>query len=491
MEPRRADGGPLIAQVRNHIADRWCDADSGRTQENRNPADLTEVVSHSAESGATDVQAAVEAARSGSAAWQALGPVRRGEIVMRAARLVGERRQEFAETITREQGKLLREALGEVDRTVALLEYTAGEGRRLGGATLPADDPRTVALTRRDPIGVVGLITPWNFPLAIPAWKVAPALLSGCPAILKPSPLTPQTAALLVECFVAAGAVGGVLNLVHGGREVGEALVKDPAVAGISFTGSVEVGRAIHTAGAPRFLRTQLEMGGKNAALVLADADLDQAADAIVSGAFGQAGQRCSATSRVVVDRTVHDALVSRLTERAAALRVGGGMDPEARLGPVVSAERLQACLAGVRQATAEGAVVATGGQRLTDGLPEGYFMAPTVLDGVRSDSHIAQEEIFGPVLSVIECDGLDDGLRIVNSVRYGMAAAIFTRDTSLALAALDRVEAGMLHVNRPGVGAYPHMPHVGVKESQYGPAECSLQVWDFYTQWRTACISY
>ncbi|WP_369260920.1 aldehyde dehydrogenase [Streptomyces sp. R35] len=491
MEPRRTAGGRVVAEVRNFIADGWCDAASGRAQESRNPGDLTEVVSRSPDSGSADAQAAVSAAEGALPAWRALGPVRRGEIVMRAARLIGERREEFAEAITREQGKLLREARGEVDRTVALLEYTAGEGRRLGGATLPADDPRTLALTRREPIGVVGLVTPWNFPLAIPAWKVAPALLAGCTAVLKPSPLTPLTAALLVECFVAAGAAGGVLNLVHGGQEVGEALVKDPAVAGISFTGSVEVGRAIHTAGAPRFLRTQLEMGGKNAALVLADADLDQAADAIVAGAFGQAGQRCSATSRVVVDRAVHDDLVRRLADRAAALRVGGGLDAGSQLGPVVSADRLRACLDGVRHAIEEGAVAVTGGERLTEGVPDGYFMSPTVLDGVRPDSYIAQEEIFGPVLSVIECDGLDDGLRIVNSVRYGMAAAVFTEDTSLAFEALDRIDAGMLHVNRPGVGAYPHMPHLGAKESQYGPAECSPQVWDFYTEWRTACITY
>ncbi|MFI6146624.1 aldehyde dehydrogenase family protein [Streptomyces sp. NPDC051109] len=491
MEPRRTAGDQRTAEVWNVIADQRCPAGSGRTQENRNPGDLADLVSRSPDSTAADAQEAVGAAQRALPAWRALGPIRRGAIVMKAARLIDARREEFAEAITREQGKLLREALGEVDRTVALLEYTAGEGRRLGGTTLPADDPRTLALTRREPIGVVALVTPWNFPLAIPAWKVAPALLAGCTAVLKPSPLTPLTASLLVDCFLEAGAQGGVLNLVHGGREVGEALVKDPAVAGISFTGSVEVGRAIHTAGAPRFLRTQLEMGGKNAALVLADADLDAAADAIVTGAFGQAGQRCSATSRVVVDRAVHDVLVEKLAARAATLRVGSGLDADAQLGPVVSADRLRACLDGTRHALAEGAVAVTGGDRLTEGVPDGYFMAPTVLAGVREDSYIAQEEIFGPVLSVLVCDGFEDGLRIVNSVRYGMAAAVFTADTSLALEALERIDAGMLHVNRPGVGAYPHMPHIGAKESQYGPAECSPQVWDFYLEWRTACIAY
>ncbi|WP_228984184.1 aldehyde dehydrogenase family protein [Streptomyces sp. DH12] len=491
MEPRRTAPAPAVAEVRNLVGDTWRDALSGRRQENRNPARLGEVVSRSADSDAADVRDAVAAAAAALPAWRELGPVRRGEIVMRAASLVRERREEFAVAITREQGKLLREARGEVDRTVSLMEYTAGEGRRLGGATLPADDPRTLALTRRHPLGVVGLVTPWNFPLAIPAWKAAPALVSGCTVVLKPSPLTPHTAALLVECLLAAGATGGVLNLVHGGRAAGEALVAEPAVAGISFTGSVEVGRAIHTAGAPRFLRTQLEMGGKNAALVLADADLDLAADAIVAGAFGQAGQRCSATSRVVVDRAVRDGLVARLTARAAALTAGDGLDPEAGLGPVVSEERLRACLDGVRRAVADGASVACGGERLDGPLADGCFMAPTVLVDVAPDSFVAQEEIFGPVLSVIDCDGFEDGLRVVNSVRYGMAAAVFTADQSLALRALDRIDAGMLHVNRPGVGAYPHMPHVGAKESQYGPAECSPQVWDFYTEWRTACVSY
>ncbi|MFF8383035.1 aldehyde dehydrogenase family protein [Streptomyces kanasensis] len=491
MEPRRTAPAPAVAEVRNLVGDTWRDALSGRRQENRNPARLGEVVSRSADSDADDVRDAVAAAAAALPAWHDLGPVRRGEIVMRAASLVRERREEFAVAITREQGKLLREARGEVDRTVALMEYTAGEGRRLGGATLPADDPRTLALTRRHPIGVVGLVTPWNFPLAIPAWKAAPALVAGCTAVLKPSPLTPYTAALLVECLLAAGATGGVLNLVHGGRAAGEALVAEPAVSGVSFTGSVEVGRAIHTAGAPRFLRTQLEMGGKNAALVLADADLDLAADAIVAGAFGQAGQRCSATSRVVVDRAVRDGLVARLTARADALTAGDGLDPDAGLGPVVSEERLRACVDGVRRAVADGASVVRGGERLGGALADGCFMAPTILVDVAADSFVAQEEIFGPVLSVIDCDGFEDGLRVVNSVRYGMAAAVFTGDQSLALRALDRIDAGMLHVNRPGVGAYPHMPHVGAKESQYGPAECSPQVWDFYTEWRTACVSY
>jgi aldehyde dehydrogenase (NAD+) len=479
------------AEVRNFVSGGWQGAADGRQAAGRNPGDLADLVSLAPASDVADAQQAVAAAKAALPGWRELGSIRRGELVMRAAGLVRDRREELAETITREHGKLLREAAAEVDRTVSVLEFTAGEGRRLGGATLPADDPHTIALTRREPLGVVGLVTPWNFPLAIPAWKIAPALVSGCTAVFKPSPLTPLTAALLVECFERAGVPAGVLNLVHGGREVGEALVKDPDVAGISFTGSLEVGRAIHTAGAPRFLRTQLEMGGKNAVLVLADADLDAAASAIVAGAFGQSGQRCSATSRVVVDRRVHAELCARLVRLTSALKVGNGFQPESAVGPVISDERLRACLSSIRQAVRGGAEILVGGGRLTENLPEGYFIQPTVLDNVRTTDFIAQEEIFGPVLSVIECDGLDDGLAAVNSVRYGMAAAVFTRDASAAFRALDRIQAGMLHLNRPGVGAYPHMPHVGAKDSQYGPPECSPQVWDFYTEWRTACVSF
>jgi aldehyde dehydrogenase (NAD+) len=346
-------------------------------------------------------------------------------------------------------------------------------------------------MTFRRPIGVVGLITPWNFPLAIPLWKVAPALLAGCTAVLKPSPFTPLTSALLVQAFADAGVPDGVLNLVQGDREPGEALVADERVAGISFTGSLGVGTAIHVAGAARLLRTQLELGGKNAVVVLADADLDAAVAAVVHGAFGQAGQRCSATSRVVVDARVKQELLARLTDRVAAMRVGPGTDPATDIGPVVNEQRMLACLAAVRGATEAGATVVCGGERVVDGVPDGFYVAPTVLSDVPWDSEIAQEEVFGPVLSIVDCDGFDDALRIANSVRYGMSGTIFTRVPARIFEALDRFEAGMLHVNRPGVGAYAHLPHSGSKLSQYGAPECSPQVWDFYTEWRSACIAY
>ncbi|WP_129666533.1 aldehyde dehydrogenase family protein [Phytoactinopolyspora endophytica] len=475
----------------NLIAGTWQPARDGTTRTNVNPADMTDTLGEFAESGKADADAAVAAAAAAAPAWRELGPIRRAEYLGEAQRLLAGRADEFARAITREQGKQLAEAQGEVKRALSILDFTRGEARRLNGETTPAEDPRTFAFTFRAPIGVVGLISPWNFPLAIPMWKVAPALLAGCPAVLKPSPFTPLTAALLVRLFQDAGLPDGVLNLVQGDRLAGEALVANPAVAGVSFTGSLPVGLAIQRAAAPRLLRTQLELGGKNAVVVLDDADLDGAADAIVHGAFGQAGQRCSATSRVVVDVRVKEQLLSGLIERAEALTVGPGVDDATDVCPVVNEDRMRACLDAVDAAQEAGAKIAAGGGRVTDGLPPGYYVRPTVLADVPWDSEIAQEEIFGPVLSVIDADGFDDAVRISNSVKYGMSATVFTRDVSRVFEAIDRFEAGMLHVNRPGVGAYAHLPHVGTKLSQYGAPECSPHVWDFYTEWRSACVTY
>jgi aldehyde dehydrogenase (NAD+) len=314
--------------------------------------------------------------------------------------------------------------------------------------------------------------------------------LSGCTAVLKPSPLTPLTSALIVQAFADAGLPDGVLNLVQGDREPGEALVADPRVAGISFTGSLPVGQAINAAGAGRLLRTQLELGGKNALIVLADADLDAAVEAIIHGAFGQSGQRCSATSRIIVDRKVRAALLDRLVPRVRAMTVGRGDSDDADIGPVVNDERLRACVAAIETAVADGAELAVGGKTVELDTP-GYYIEPTVLTDVRWDAEVAQEEVFGPVLSMIDCDGYDDAMRISNSVRYGMSGTIFTRDPALIFQALQDFQAGMLHVNRPGVGAYSHLPHMGAKASQLGAPECSPETWNFYTELRSACIRY
>lgn len=478
---------------RNHIGGAWTATE--QTRPNVNPADLDDQLGDFAESSAADATAAIDAAWAVRAPWEAAGPIERAAVVRRAARLIEADADLFAAAITREQGKRLGEARGEVDRALAIMEFMAGEGRRLNGITTPAEEPRTLAMTFRRPIGVVGLITPWNFPLAIPVWKVAPALVAGCTAVLKPSPLTPLTSALLVDAFHRAGLPDGVLNLVQGDRDPGAALVDDHRVAGISFTGSLPVGQAINVAGAGRLLRTQLELGGKNAVIVLADADLDAAAAAIIHGAFGQSGQRCSATSRVIVDRRVKDELVGRVMARAASLRVGPGDADGTDLGPVINEVRQDACLEAIERATAAGATVRCGGGparvERDGGELAGYYVEPTVLSEVGWDTELAQEEIFGPVLAVIDCDGFDDAVRIANSVRYGMSATIFTADQGSMFQALNVLDAGMLHVNRPGVGAYAHLPHMGAKASQLGAPECSPDTWAFYTDLRSACVRY
>ncbi|WP_410790135.1 aldehyde dehydrogenase family protein [Kribbella sp. C-35] len=479
-----------VDHLLNYVDGTWTASSGGRTRPNLNPADTGDVIGEFGESVAADVTAAVDAAAAAQQDWDAIGPIERAKVLTKAARLIEDRIEDFAATITREQGKRLGEARGEVTRGLAILEFHIGEARRMNGETTAAEEPRTVVLTFRRPIGVVGLITPWNFPLTIPIWKVAPALLSGCTAVLKPSPLTPLTAALLVQAFHDAGVPAGVLNLVQGDREAGEALVDDERVAGISFTGSLPIGQAINRAGAGRLMRTQLELGGKNALIVLADADLDAACDAIVHGAYGQSGQRCSATSRIIVDRAVHDELMALLAPRVRAMKIGPGDQPDADIGPVVNDERHQACLRAIEQAVADGAQLLAGGEAAELDTP-GYFVKPTLLDDVAWDSELAQEEVFGPVLSVITCDGYDDAMRISNSVKYGMSGTIFTQNPALMFQALQDFQAGMLHVNRPGVGAYSHLPHMGAKASQLGAPECSPDVWNFYTDLRSACIRY
>lgn len=476
----------------NFINGQWVPSESGRTFANANPARTSDIIGHFPDSSAADAEQAIDAAKDAAAAWEELGSIKRGDILFRAAEILDRRKEELARAVTREQGKCLRESRAEAQRAIDILRFSAGEGRRLSGSTLPADEPRTMALTWRKPIGVVALITPWNFPLAIPVWKMAPALLSGCTAIIKPSPLAPLTTALLVDIFTQAGVPAGVLNLVQGDRDPGETLSSHPDVRGISFTGSLPVGLAIQKAAAPRLARTQLELGGKNALIVLADADLESATDAIIHGAFGQAGQRCSATSRVVVERSVREPLVERILARLGELRIGDPFEDDTKLGPVVDEARMQACLSAITQARADGAVVRTGGQRAeSDELAEGWYMEPTLLTEVAADSELAMEEVFGPVLAVIDAEDFDDAMRISNSVKYGMSGTIFTANRAHVYDALQRFEAGMLHVNRPGVGAWPHLPHMGAKLSQYGAPECSAETMEFYMEMRSACINF
>lgn len=432
------------------------------------------------------VHDAIEQARSTFDAWASIGSVRRGDILFSLADLISRNAGRFAESIATEHGKPMPDARAEVDRTVALVRYAAGAGRRTAGATLPSDTPHTSSATLKRPVGPVALITPWNFPLAIPAWKLAPALVAGCTVVLKPSPLAPRTAQLLADFAEQAGVPRGVITVVQGDGVTGELLVSSPLIRAVSFTGSVEVGRAIQRTAARTMTRTQLEMGGKNAVIVLADADLDRAAAAIVSGAFGQSGQRCSATSRVIVDETIHDALVQRIVAKAAALRPGPPDDPDSDLGPVITDEALQRCLHAVEGSLDDGGSIACGGHRLGT---EGNLMAPTVVVGLKHDAPLAQTEVFGPLLVVLKAASLEDAIAVNNDVPYGMSAAIFTTDVRAIAYFVDHAEAGMLHVNRAGTGAFPHMPHIGAKASQFGPAECSDDGVEFFLETRTVTI--
>lgn len=433
-----------------------------------------------------EVETAVAAAADSFAGWVSLGPVRRGEIIYRLSALLDEQRSQLAAMIAAEHGKPMKDALGEVDRTVALVRFAASFGRRLGGRTLPSDTPNTHSSTTVRPVGPVALITPWNFPLAIPAWKLAPALVAGCTVVLKPSPLAPRTAQRLVELAEQAGVPIGVISVLQGDGATGELLVSHQDIAGVSFTGSVEVGRRIQSVAARSMTRTQLEMGGKNAVIVMDDADVERAAAAVVSGAFGQSGQRCSATSRVIVHRAVHEQLVASITARADALRLGPPDDPSSDLGPLISEDAMSRCLEAISRSVADGGRVLCGAERVQS---PGYYVRPTVIDGLMPDAHLAQTEVFGPVLVVLTADSLDEAIAINNAVHYGMSATIFTRDLRAAAKFVEEAEAGMLHVNRPGTGAFAHMAHVGTKASQFGPAECSEQTFEFFLETRTVTV--
>jgi aldehyde dehydrogenase (NAD+) len=473
----------LERQAFNLIDGAWTPAASGETFPLLNPADPDERLARFPASGPADVQAAVEAARKAQPAWAGMPAPERARILDRALALLEERAEEMAYALTWEEGKALADSRVEVRRGLDVLRYVAGEGRRLGGQTLPSAMPNMLAFTQRRPLGVVGLITPWNFPFAIPLWKLAPALITGNAVVLKPAEQAPFCTVLIAAAFQEAGLPRGVLNVVHGDGAVGRELVSHASVRGISFTGSTAVGKEINAAAASRLAKVQLELGGKNAAIVLADADLDLAAREIAAAAWGSSGQRCTATSRLIVVRSVAAELVGKLQALAAAYRVGSGFDPEVKVGPVIEPAALERIARYLDQARAEGAHVALGGQKL-DG--EGYFYAPTLLTGVSPRMAVAQEEIFGPVLAVIEVEDLEEALTVANSVSYGLSSALYTRDLASALGYAQRSEAGLLHVNCSSIYSEIQLPFGGLKDSGFGGREMGPTAIDFYTEWQT-----
>jgi len=481
-----------IPLCRNFINGRWIESRSGQTIERRNPANLREVTSTAPLSTREEVREAIAAAKAAFPAWRDTPAPLRGKVLARAAALMEAQKSALARTLCREEGKTLKESAIEIERSINVLEFTAAEGRRMGGETVPSELRRNLAYTIKQPLGVVGAITPWNFPVAIPVWKVAPALVAGNTVVLKPAELTPECATRVVDLFREAGAPPGVVNLVLGaGEEVGDELLQDREVRAISFTGSNEVGSRIYALAARQMKKCQCEMGGKNPVVVLGDADLARATESVVLGAFGSSGQRCTATSRVVVEGAIADEFVNRVLGRVGRLRVGNGLDPEVDVGPVVDEQQMKTVLRYLEIGKKE-AQLLVGGERMASHEHEnGYFIAPTVFDHVPWNSVIAQEEIFGPVLSVIRVANFDEALRVANSVPYGLSSSLYTNDASRMFEFIDRIETGITHVNAPTVASEAQMPFGGIKATGVGVREMGRTAIDFYTELKAVYIDY
>jgi aldehyde dehydrogenase (NAD+) len=482
--------GELPTEVRNYIAGRWVDSVGGATMPVMNPASGTALGSVP-DSTAADVDAAVRAAADAWPRWRAMPAPRRAEILFHAAELLVKRKEDLARLMTREMGKILTETRGDVQEAIDMTYFIAGEGRRLHGYTTASEMPRKAAYCVRQPLGVVGVITPWNFPMAIPSWKIIPALVCGNTVVFKPASYTPLVAGAFVGLLEEAGLPPGVLNFVTG-RGAGAALVDHPGIAVISFTGSTEIGLQLASRCAARGVRVSLEMGGKNAAIVLDDADLDLVTDALTWSAFGTTGQRCTACSRIVTTRRVHGEVIERLAARAARLHVGDGLDPSVEMGPLVSEGQRATVERYVGIGRSEGVRVVAGGERLAPkGLEGGYFFTPTIFDGVQPGMRVAQEEIFGPVVAAIECASLEDAIAVVNDVRYGLSASVFTRDVGAAMRAIEEIRSGIVYVNHGTIGAEVHLPFGGTRQTGNGHREGGLQVLDVFTEWKSVYIDY
>jgi len=483
-----------VARVfKNFIDGEWVAAKSGKTLENRNPANTDEIIGEFPLSGPEDVDAAVSAARNAYKSWRLTPAPKRAEILFRVAELLVKRKEDFARDMTREMGKVLAETRGDVQEAIDMTYYMAGEGRRLFGQTTPSELPNKFAMSVRQPIGVCGMITPWNFPMAIPSWKMMPALVCGNTVVLKPAEDTPLSSYHLVDTMVEAGLPAGVVNLISGdGPGAGAPLAEHKDAPVISFTGSTAIGRIIAQTCAPDFKRCSLEMGGKNIILVMQDANLDLAIDGAIWGGFGTTGQRCTAASRIAVHKSVYGEFVSRLAVRAQNLKVGNGLDPSVEVGPLINEQQLQTVMSYVEIGKKEGAKLLTGGNRLdSGGHVRGWFYAPTVFGDCDSKMRVAQEEIFGPVVSVIPIDSLEQGIEVANGVPYGLSASIYTRNVNHAFAAIQDLYTGIVYVNAPTIGAETHLPFGGTKQTGNGHREAALAAIEFFSEWKSVYIDY
>jgi aldehyde dehydrogenase (NAD+) len=479
-----------MSNYKNYIAGQWVDSSNGATIENFNPA-TGELIGVFASATAEDTARAIAAARAAQPAWGDMPAPNRGAILDKAAQIIGARADELAEALTREEGKTLAEAKGEVLRARDIFRYYAGEGFRMGGDVLPANTTDTLLFTRREALGVVAIITPWNFPIAIPAWKIAPALIYGNAVVFKPASLVPHSALKLVEILAEAGLPAGVINLViGGGAAVGNTLAESRDVQGLSFTGSYDVGTHIYAKTAKNLVRTQLEMGGKNPTVVLNDADLKLAVDIVVRGGFGLTGQACTATSRVVVEDGIAEAFTEALAAAARAIKVGNGLEGGVQMGPVVSADQLQTDMDYVGVGTGEGAKLLAGGEVISAG--GGYFVQPTVFADVEPGMRIAQEEIFGPVIGIIRARNLDDALEKANGIGFGLSASVVTNDLRRAMVFSQRIDAGVVKVNEPTTGLALQAPFGGFKGSSANTfKEQGKSAIEFYTRTKTVYVKY
>jgi aldehyde dehydrogenase (NAD+) len=469
------------------------EARTGQTFENRNPADTNDLVGIVQHSGPEDVEAAVAAAREAFEKWRLVPAPRRAEIVFRAGQLLLERKEDHARDMTREMGKVIKETRGDTQEAIDTAYYMAGEGRRMFGPTTPSELPNKFAMAVRQPLGVCAMITPWNFPMAIPSWKILPAIVCGNTCVIKPAQDTPLSTFNLVRALADAGVPKGVINIVTGfGSRIGAPLMEHPEVRAISLTGSTDVGRIVGTTAAKNFKHCSLELGGKNPMIVLDDANLDLAIEGGLWGGFGTTGQRCTATSRIIVQKGVYNEFVTRYVDRAKKLKVGNGLDESVEMGPAVNEGQLKTDLSYVDIGKQEGARLLCGGNRLDRGdYQYGWFIEPTVFGDVDPKMRIAQEEIFGPVVSIIPCDGLEDAIAIANDIEYGLSSALYTRDVNKAFLAMRDLHAGITYINAPTIGAEVHLPFGGVKATGNGHREGGLGAIDFYTEWKSIYVDY
>ena len=476
----------------NYIGGEWVDAASGETFESTSPAN-GDVIGTFPRSGVEDVERAVTAAKEAYEDWRLVPAPKRGEILFRFAHLLAEEKEDLAQLMAREMGKVLPEARGDVQEAIDMAYYMAGEGRRLFGQTTPSELRDKFNMSIRQPIGVVGVITPWNFPIAIPSWKTLPALVAGNTVVFKPATDTPTLGERYVEILVEAGVPSGVVNIVHGGGgEVGNALVQHPDVPVISLTGSRETGVAVTKTGADRLKHIHLELGGKNAIIVLDDADLDLAVEGIIWSAFGTSGQRCTAASRVIAHDAVYDQLVSRLVSEAEKMRLGYGWEDDTDVGPVINKAALDKIDSYTQIGKDEGATLLTGGEVASgNGLDKGFYYRPTIFGDVDPQMRIAQEEIFGPTTAVIKVGDVDEAIRVSNGIKYGLSSSIFTRDVNTAFRAMRDLKAGITYINAGTIGAEVHLPFGGVKDTGNGHREAGQAALDFFTEWKSIYVDY